>query len=660
MRATPLLTNFTAGELSGKMGARTDHRAYANGCRRLQNFFVWHMGAAERRPGTRFIAEVQNSAQRVRLIPFEYSTEQAYVIEAGPGYFRFFKDGGRIESPPGSPVEVATPYGAADLAQLTWCQSADVLYLFCTSRLPHKLSRTAHTAWSLAGVPFFDGPWLEENTNGALTLAPSATTGLGITITASWPAFVPTDAGRLVRLKHGATWGYAQCSAYVSPTQMTANVGVPFGGTAATGAWRMGLWSDSTGFPAAGTFHEERLVMGGARVRPQRIDGSKSNDFENFAPGTADSDAIAYNIGANQVSAIRWLESWRQLLIGTPSGQFKLGSENAQAGLTPTNVLVRRESGVGSAAIMPRVIGNALVFVARQGRRLYEMVYALEDDGYAAGDLTLFADHLTLGGVAEIAWQPEPAGILWAARADGLLIGCTYLRPQQVVAWHRHPLGGGGAVESLAVIPGALSDELWLSVRRTIQGQTRRYIERLAAPFGDETALAEAWFVDSALDWSGAPATVFAGLDHLEGQSVDILADGAVHPPRTVAGGAITLDYPAARVIAGLGYVSLLETMPLEAGQAEGTAQSRKRRIDKVMVRLRRSLGGEMGVREDQLDALPFRHAGDAMDQPPPLFDGDRVIRPGGSYDDVTVIVRQAQPLPLTVVGLSPRVAAND
>jgi hypothetical protein len=572
-RNNPWLSSFNAGELSPRMAARTDQPDfYPNGCRVLENFFIWRHGPAERRPGTRYIAEVKNSAKKTRLIPFEYSTEQAYVIEAGDQYFRFYKDGGRIESPPATPVEVASPYPEADLAGLMWCQSADVLYLFHANWQPRKLSRTSHTAWTLSLLEPIDGPWLEENTASGKTLAPSATSGSGITITASGHTpFAATDIGRLVRIKHSSTWGYARIVGYTDTTHVTADVKSNFGATTASASWRLGLWSDTTGWPVAGTFHEERLVMGGCKVRSQRIDGSKSNDFETFTPGTTDSDPISYNIGSNEVCAIRWLESWRKLLIGTPGGEFKMGSETAQLGLTPTNVLVSRETKNGSAAIRPQVVGNALIFVQRQGRAVREFAYDFQSDGYLANDLTLVADHVTKSGVVEIAYQQEPAGVVWAARADGMLLGCTYLKAQKVQGWHRHPMGNG-AVEALAVIPGAGADELWLIVNRAIGGATKRYVEQMQSPFADDQDLRDAWFVDCGLAWSGAPATVFSGLDHLEGQSVDVLADGAPHPAKTVALGQITLDYPASRVIVGLGYVSKLETMPLEAGAPEGTA----------------------------------------------------------------------------------------
>lgn len=719
-RATPILTNFTAGELSPRLDGRVDLARYHNGCRRLENMIPLAHGPAERRPGTRFIAEVKTSAKKARLVPFEFSTEQAYVIEAGDLYFRFYKDKGRIESPPGTPVEIATPYGEADLAGLKWAQSADVMYLVHPGFAPRKLSRTSHTAWTLTTVDFVDGPYLDENVDAAMTLQPSAATGAGITITAVGHApFAATDVGRLVRIGHsvnawvassagytvggfwhhngnvyrcvkagtsgqtgptgtgngiadgtvvwdyansgGLRWGWARVTGYTSATQVTVDVKGDFGGTTATSFWRLGLWSDTTGWPAAVTFHEERLWFGGARVRPQRLDASKSGDFESFAPGANDDDALAYNIASDQVNAIRWLASSRVLLVGTLGAEFRVGADSVGAPLTPVNVTVKRETKHGCADLPPQPVSNSVLFLQRQGRRLRELAFSFESDAYVAPDMTLLADHVTQGGLVDIAYQQEPWSVLWAARADGMLLGFTYLREQQVTAWARHPLADGGKAEAVAVIPGDGADQLWLVAQRTVNGSPKRFVELLEQPLADDADQADAFYVDCGLSYDGAPVATLSGLDHLEGKTVQVLADGAVHPPRTVAGGAITLDWPAAKVRAGLGYVSRLQPMRLEAGAAEGTAQGKKKRIDRVTVRMFRSLGCRLGRDEDHLDDIPFRATGDDMDSAPPLFSGDKDIVFRGTYDgDGSLLIGQDQPLPLTVVCLIPRVATHE
>lgn len=721
---SPIVTAFTGGEVSPLLDGRTDLARYYSSSRRAENFLCLPQGPAERRGGTRFIAEAAGPA---RPIPFEFSDEQAYVIEAGAGYFRFYKDGGRIELN-GVPYQIATPYQAADIAGLRWCQSADVMYLVHRAHAPRKLSRTGHTSWTLTPVDFVDGPWLDENVTPT-KLAPSAIEGT-VTVTASavtgindGQGFQPGDVGRLLRIGHlaaewaaetnyavgdvrrnagavyrctgagksaasggptgtgtgivdgtatwdfvnpsGIQWGYGKITAVSSVTQVSLEVKKAFASTGAVASWRMGLWSNTTGWPNAVTFHEERLAFGSAtRNRPQRIDASATGDFETFAPGTGDADALSFSLGSNKVNKIRWLASMRVLLVGTVGAEFVVSADSASAPLTPTNIAAKRHTGWGCADIAPVEAGANILFVQRQKRMLLNLRYSFESDGYTAEDLTLLAEQATRSGLVDLAWQQAPNGILWACRADGQLVGCTFLPEQEITGWHRHPLADGGAVEGLTVIPGSAgSDELWLVVRREVNGQTVRYVERLEDPLPLDGSQADAFYVDCGLSYEGPAVTTLSGLDHLEGKRVQILADGGVHPERTVSGGAVQLDWPAARVHVGLGYRSLMLPMRIEAGAPRGsTAQGRTKMVTRMTARLARSLGGAAGRDEQNLEPiLQDRDPAVPMDQPMPLFSGDVTVAFPGNYDtSADMLLVQDQPLPFTVTALIPRVVTAD
>lgn len=679
-RATPIVTNFTGGELSPYLDGRTDLSCYYNSARTCENFICLPQGAAERRGGTRFINEAKFAAKRFRLIPFEFSDEQAYVIEAGDLYFRFYMNKGRIEAAPNTPYELASPYAEADLAGLKWCQSADVMYLVHPRHAPRKLSRSGHANWTIEVVDFIDGPYLDENTTGT-TLTPSATSG-SVTLTASaktginsGAGFVAGDVGRRVRLKNGSPskWGWLEITAITSPTVVQATVrgndnatddSDALASTAATKAWRLGLWSNNTGWPSAVTFHEERLTFASAtRLRPQRIDGSKIGDFETFSPGVEDSDAIGFSIGSNKVNKIRWLASMRVLLSGTMGAEFAISADSANSPLTPTNAQAKPNTRYGCADILPVEAGQAVLFLQRAGRKLRELKYAFENDGYVASNLTLRAEHVTRTGVIELAYQQEPYSLVWGCRADGQLIACTYLPEQQVTGWHRHPLADDGKGETLAVIPGGSgSDQLWLGTRRTIGGVVKRYIEILEDPLPLDGSQSDAFYVDCGLSYSGAATTTIGGLGHLEGKTVQVLAGGGVHPVQVVTNGRIALDWPAATVHVGLGYVSKLKPMKIEAGAGEGTAQGKIKIITKVILRLARSLGGKMGRDEANLEPiLDNRDPAVPMDQPMPLFTGDAEVDFPGNYEDTgDLLVVQDQPLPFTVNAIIPRVVTAD
>lgn len=660
-RASPILTTFNAGEWSPLLHGRVDLAKYHNAVQRLENMIPLPQGPATRRPGTAFVSGTRED-QPARLIPFEFSTLQAYVIAATDGVFRFFRDGGAILDGE-VPYEVATPYAEADLAGLKWAQSADLLYLCHPAHAPHVLSRTGHTAWSLDPLAPVDGPYLEMNA-GPVTLTPSATSGT-VTLTASAALFAAGDVGRAVRLRHSGTWGWARITAVSGATSATAAVQRTLGGTGATPDWRLGAWSAATGWPGCVTFFEDRLCFAASTRQPNTIWMSGAGDYTGMAPSEADGtvaadNAITLTISDDRVNAVRWLSAGKVLIAGTVGGEFVVRASALNEAVTPDNATVRRETTIGSADQMPVRIGGSVLFVQRAGRRLHELSYTFEVDNFVAPDVTLLAEHLVRPGLRQLAYQQQPWSVLWGCLDDGGLVGMTYLPQQEVAGWHRHMLGGREArVLSLACIPGPVQDELWLVVQRQVgSGEgatTRRFVERLEPAFhpAHATDTAAARFLDCALAHDGAPATVLSGLDHLEGEAVGVLADGAAHPPRVVEGGQVTLQRPAGQVLVGLAYASLLESLDLEAGAADGTAQARRKRIHRVAVRLLETLGARVGFAEGALDTVLFRSGSDPMDSAPPLFSGDRIVTfPKGWGRAARIVVAQDQPLPLTVAAL--------
>lgn len=752
-RAAHLLSTFNAGEWSPELYGRVDLDKYRNACRQIENFVLLAQGPATRRPGTAFVAHAKDD-QAVRLIPFEFSTAQAYIIEAGENYFRFYMNGGRIETAPGIAYEIATPYPLAAVRRLKWAQSADVLYLCHPDFAPRKLARSGHTDWSLNAIDFQDGPYLDENT-GTITLAPAATTGAGVTLTASTDLFAAEDVGRLVRIKHGTQWGWAKITAFVSTTQVTIAIRGDFGGTGAVTNWRLGAWSARTGWPGTVTFYEERLFLANCRDQPQTLWGSVAGAYESFGPSAADGTvrddhSLNFTIADDRVNAIRWMSAGKTLALGTTGGEFNLSASSLNEAVTPSNVMVRRETTNGSAEIRPERVGAAVLYVQRAERKLFEMAYSFENDAFNSPEMTLLARHLTLPGIAEIAFQAEPWSILWVAARDGTLLGLTYMREQDVVGWHRHPLAGVDVrVLSVAVIPGPRQDEVWLAVERRIGDVLRRSVERMAEAFAPRDAHDKraAFFVDSGRSFDGAgngqltpgvgagiagqsgvefttsadaflpgdvgrelhyrhadgqgayliararitayvsateviaemvapfpnvavvpqgawalAATEIGGLDHLIDETVKILADGATHPDRVVSPeGKVTLERPAAWAHVGLGYVSRLTTMDLEAGAADGVAQGKKRRLHRVIVRLINSLGMRVGASATGTEDVVFRDPQTAMDQSPPLFSGDKSVAfPKGWDTQAVITVLQEQPMPCTVVALIPHMTTMD
>ena len=548
------------------------------------------------------------------------------------------------------------------------------MYITHPSHEVEKLSRTAHTAWTLTDVDFTNGPYMDANIT-TTTLNPSAhTVGTGVTVVASavtginsGSGFLSTDVGRL--LQFGT--GYGKITAVADTLNFTMEILEDMGSSTASTNWSLGSFSDTTGHPSCVTFFEQRLVFAGTTSQPQTIFFSKSGDYENMDAnigGTvADDDAIIYTIASNQVNAIRFMTATRTLIIGTAGGEFTVSGGGTDNAITPTNILIKKQSNHGAANVDAIAVGNATLFLQRAKRKIRELAYNFDVDGYIAPDMTILAEHISEGGLTQMAYQQEPNQIIYAVRGDGELIGLTYQREQQVTAWHRHIFGGvfgaGNAVcESVAVIPTDDTEyEVYVIVKRTINGATRRFVEYINNFDFTETDNTTFNFLDSALAYSGSAVTTISGLDHLEGQTVSVLANGATHPDKTVSSGSITLDRSSTNVKVGLSYSSILQTMRLDAGSQNGTSQGKTKRIYEITIRLYESVGVEVGESLDNMERIPFRTSSDPMDQGIPPFTGDKAVEFRGNYDtDGFIFVRQTQPLPLTILSLYPELQTND
>ncbi len=715
MKASPAQTSFNAGELSPLLKGRPSLDKFKNGCEILENFIPQIQGPARKRPGTRFVAEVKDSADATRLLPFEYSISQSYVLEFGDLYVRFYLDGGVVESSPGVPLEVVSPYTSAQVGSLEYAQSADVVYITHPEHPPYKLARTSALVWTLTAVTFAWPPFNDENT-GTTTITASALTG-SITLTASASLFVSGDVGSYFKISEisaskynqwttgvvhtagnivyylgniyesasnatagsrppihtsgtesdGAVdWvflhdgaGYARVTAYTSATVVTATVVKRLPTTSATTRWSEGAWSNRRGHPHAVTFYEDRLWFAGSTSRPQTLWASVSGDYENHKYGTNDDDALNYTINTQDMNTIEWLAPTKVLAIGTANGEFTLSATQISDPVTPTNVKITPQTTFGSATdVKPLRVGSVILFLQRAGRKLREYAYQFDTDSFVAPNMNVLADHVTESGVVDLAYQQEPNQIVWAPRTDGVLAGMTYERTEDVVGWHRHPIG---IVESVVVVPhwDGDQDSTWMIVRRAVDGATVRYVEYLEKYRTDEYA----FFVDSGLTYDGAATTSITGLDHLEGEEVAVLVDGAVHPNRTVASGAINLQSAASVVNVGLPYYATVKSMPIEAGSQDGTAQGKEQRINNVVMHLYETGAGLWyGPNLTDMDEYSMRSSNHDMDEPVPLFTGltSLLAWPGDYEKGTQICVQHRLPLPCTVGALLPQMHTYD
>jgi len=646
--------SFTGGEVSPRLYGRNDLDQYRNSVALLENFTIHPHGGVSRRPGTKFTAEVKDSTKATRVIPFEASTENSYCIEVGDQYMRFVKDGVQIENA-GSPVELATSYLEAELFELQFAQIADTMWIVHKDHKPRRLTRSSDISWAITDETFVDGPYLPLNAT-TTTLVGSAATG-SITVTASSTTgindgvgFQSGDVGRMIRASDGSAWSWAEITAVTDTLNVTATVYDGNFPTSATDVWRFGKWSETTGWPSVVTFYEQRIAYAGSPYAQQDVDLSETDNYSSFrsteSDGTVvDSNALSFTVAADRLNKVQWMLPARGLDIGTSGGEWVLSGGGDP--LTPTSVRAVRHTNVGGEAIQPVHVSNVALYVARGGRAVHEYAYVFEDDGYRSPDLNLLTNHLLRGtSVVDLDYSSR-ASIAWAVRDDGVLLGLTYMREEGVLGWHRHTTDG--TFESVCTVPEGHRDTPYFVVQRTVDGNQVRYIEYLEDEWNG-TTMEDTYFVDAGISYDGASTTTITGLDHLEGEAVDILADGMVVVGKTVSGGQVELDHAVEKAQVGLGFVSNLESLPIEnASLEDGTSMGRTKTATQIVAKVTDSYGGKAGPDEDSLDEFIWNE--DLVyGQPPEPFSGEKGLKISKTHaTDQRFYIRQDLPLPLTI-----------
>lgn len=743
-KSSPILTAFTSGEFGPQLEGRVDLEDYAYACKYLQNFIPTIQGPAVRRAGTRYVNAVKNNANNTWFARFEFNIEQAYILEFGDQYIRFYLDNGQLQSG-GSPYEIVSPYQSSDLEdadgffQLVFVQSGDIVYFTHRSETfpVYKLSRLAATNWTMTAVEFEGGPFEDLDPDNTTTVYASAATGSSVTLTASGSIFASTDVGSLFLLENkltetdtqwepgksistndirksdgkwylalntattgtitpthtsgavydgdtGVQWqylhagyGWVKITGFTSATVVTADVlsRLPddvVGSGNATTRWAFGSWSATRGYPSHVLFFKERLTL--INGKSQRVRMSVTSDYENFSDRNlsgevVDDRAITVDIVGGQVNRIEWAISAEALLIGSAGGEHIVRELTSDRPLAPGNVTAVTVSEYGSSPCQPVRVGNSILFVQRSGRKIRELAFrptGASVDGYASIDISVNAPHYFPRGtyITQMKFQQEPYSVVWILRNDGQLFGCRYNANTQSVGFFRSPIGGDAIVESIEVIPSPAidRDELWLIARRTINSSTTRYVEWMEYEWDEEQPVEDRFYVDSGATYSGAATTTITGLGHLEGKTVDVLVDGAAHPQRTVSSGQITLARAGEKVQVGLPCPAKLQTMRINAGAADGTAQGKIGRINFLTIRFWQTLGGKTGPNEANLDLIQFRQSGDPMDAPPPTFSGDKsniAFNSGYELDNYIWYVND-QPLPATITAMMPQIQKQD
>jgi len=775
-KANPIWSNFSSGEWSQRMEGRVELEGYYRSCRVLENFIVVSQGGVDFRPGTAFVVNGKTNTNKIRLIPFSIKGVGEYILELGNEYIRYIKCSTheQIEDA-GNPVETVSPWALADLFELKYAQTKDAIYFTHPSYAPRKLTRTNDTTWVLS-APTFSG-W-DESTEKDITAitqaAPPQVTAVGHGLVNGDVIYITDVVG--MSYLNGEIFKVTKIDddkvTLDDIDTTTWNAYVSGGHLRKAG----NIFGSANNYPAAIGFYQQRMILAGTNNYPNGVWASKAGDYLDYKMP----DGMFFLIAHNRGMVLRWLTGKSELAFGADTCEGVFGGP---LGLFyDWEYEMRVESGYGCKNIQAQLVNERIIYIQDGGKRIREFAYHEESAGWQSPDLTLFADHITGDGVTEVAVQRNPDTILWCVRSDGEMAGLTYEYRYGVAGWHRlvtaETSAGSGIVESIAIVRGADEDEIYVSVQRTVNGTTKRFIEYFKPrnfgtnqedcyfvdcgitldkgdaqnvtgctqahpvvitctghPFANDDTVklyglggstelnGQVWTVqnkaantfelketDAFAAWDAA-ATYYTGaicedggnnyvaleeninkqpsvetdywdlwptaytsggyarevvisvdgLDHLEGESVAILADGATHPDKTVSGGIITLDRYASVIHAGLGYSAQLKPQRIEAGASYGTSQGKKKRIHKLIFRVYKSLCGKIGPDEDNLQAIIPES--ETMDTYTPLYSGDigeDEVFPGEFSRSDDILIVQDKPLPFNILAIMPELITND
>tara|TARA_B100001564_G_scaffold296454_1_gene261929 strand:- start:550 stop:3054 length:2505 start_codon:yes stop_codon:yes gene_type:complete len=826
------LKSFSSGEISPEMAGRIDDSKYQQGAATMRNFIAKPQGPAENRPGFFFVKEVKDSTKQTRLIPFRFNVSQTMVIEIGQEYFRFHTQGATLQyadgsawssstsysigdiakynnvnyyaktahsnsTPPNSTnwyalptdmtYEIPSPYLEAELFDIKFVQSSDVMTLVHSNHEPAELRRYGASNWQFFNIDFTAAisaptglsvsaymPSSASNnsdTNEDHTYAVTAIASDGVresaassTVTVSnnifvtgakntitWNDVVGASRYRVYK-EQGGLFGFIGEKDHDSSSNPSTysivdnNIAPDF---AITPPRYETIFSGTNNFPNAVSYFEQRRVFAGTNNEPQTIFMTRSGTESDmsFKLPIRDDDRIQFRVAAREANRIKHIVPLTQLLFMTEAAEWRVTSVNSDA-ITPTSIAVKPQSYVGANNTQPVVVNNSMVYIASRGGHARELGYNWQSNGFITGDLSIRAAHLFDGfDITDMTLAKAPTPIVWMISTSGKLVGLTYVPEQQVGAWHQHDTDG--TFESVTTVAEGSVDAAYCVIKRTIGGATKRYIERMGTR--DYTLQRDSFFVDSGLTYNGTntntartvtitssgnftkgssvtlefpssipvfnfggnglttdlndaivivdgtetyrcditaiadnhTATVkldrdlpsslqntaitsyeiaektLSGLSHLIGKTVNILADGAVHPTKVVdSNGSITLNRASSVTHVGLPYVCDLQTLPL-ALQTEAFGQGRVKNLNHAWLRVFESSGIFVGPTSEKLVEAKQRTT-EPFGSPPNLKTEDIKIMLTPSWQDYgQIFIRQTDPLPLTVVGVTLEVSVG-
>jgi len=689
-RAQMIQSAFTAGELSPRLMSRTDLKGYKEGAQAMLNCIPVSQGPCYSRGGFYHTYRLQNQTT-ARLIPFPVKPDEAYMLvfygnkilvlqesgipananmlvngrfqQLGTGWTVYTGTGGNqgaVYFAIGTATLDASSANPAAIRQSVTSVAGHQMTLAVTSFT--RLNPTIKVGTTAGGAEIGTYQIGTRAVYQFSFLATGATTWIEISQAAGSPgnsvissvglvdddAVTPLPAVELTgpyfnNALQGIQYEIQPAGnvmylvhPLVPPQKITYTSPGVFSIETITFTSPPTEWATDN-YPGTLTFSDGRLWLAGTPDNPSKIWASKSGVYTDFTIGTAADAALAYAIA--KAGTIRWIKGVKSLLIGTDNTEFVISSKDGV--ITPSDITIEPQSAYGSLATAPLPLGNQILYIGSDSRKLRAMGYRFEESGWVSTDMTFPSEHITEGKIYEMAWAQNPDNVIWMVTLNGNMIGCTYDRPNSLIGWHRHSFTGGNLM-SIAALRFIGTDFVWVAVRYVVNGVNEIHLGIMSS-LGPSTI-----YTDNTLRFESVTATnVITGLSYLEGYTVQVVGDGSVQADKVVTGGQITADRACKVFMVGLKMPRRLETMPIEAAAEPQASETAMKRFNKIYVRTLKSLRPIInGTRP------PTRHPLTPMDDPEPWISEDIQVMNLGWDRKETLVIEEDLPIPFTIISI--------
>lgn len=675
--------SFARGELCPPLYMRTDIEQYSIGLKTLKNGFVHQEGCVSNRAGLEFVGETKHSLLESRLIPFVFNSEQTYIIEAGNKYFRFIHNGAYILDNNDDIYEISTPYTPSFLKDLKFVQSGDVLTLTHMNYAPRELVRYGHNNWVLSTITF--NPSIAAPTNVSATWTGATATNTRVykylvtavdanTLEESTRSQVVSETGHreaywttseYMTISWTAVQGAAEYNVYRAVNGIYGYIGTSSTTSFVDDNIEPDMKETAPLFknpfnngnnPACCAYFQQRKIYANTVNYPQTIYASQTSTSSNFnySRPLITSDSIELPLADREVNEIRHLIPFKDLIALTSNSEYKINGADGKFEANPMPVSTI-QSSYGSSHVQPVVSGSMIIFVEAGGGVIRELGYDYLSDSYDGDELSLFASHLFEGKeVIYIAYSKAPYRILYVVFDDGTMATLTYNKKQKLCGWGRTVTDG--KFESVAVVREGKEDVAYFIIKRLINGQTVRYVERSKTRVIKDAKTG--FLVDSGLyAHFSTPVTTISGLSHLKSTNVVVLADGGVIEGLKVKNdGTLTLPNPTTDVVVGLPYEFELETLGVEGENTHGL----KKQINAVTINILNSRE-DFFIVGNQGDEMQLARSIESINNTGYLYSGKKDATVLNTpTENATVHIKQKHPLPLTISSISAIVNIED